>query len=513
MIVRASSLLSSESYDICIIGSGALGIALALALSRAGKRVIIVEAGGETITTESQSFYRCDTIGRAYHGATGGRFRVFGGSTERWGGQAMRFDEVDFERRGTVFPTTWPVRREELLPYYKQAENYMGVSDAQYDLFPNAFCEAAERFGIPSDLITQACEPFQLHYSVFTKEPRMREKYREELTTRENLIVALDCPAQMLTETPDGWISGVEIYTEEGPLAIRAESTILACGCIENTRFLLLQRDLYKLSCLPELPMLGRFFQDHPGAHLGEISFNKGTFLQDLFRLKDRDGVAYKARISWCENVRRKEERPAVSGTLLMIPRGSEYDDARHNGVSQLLMRAARPDLWLKAISSASRGSVFSPLHRTYLAVSAEDIRDNTSRISLSKLQTDAHGKPVAEIDWKVSPVVADSILSYLDAFECFLGNCSLGKLRRFSFATNRDDLLPRLQDNSHQIGATSMADSPSGGVVDRNLRVFGTKNLYVIGTSVLPTGSHANPTLTALAFGFRLSRHLTESR
>jgi Choline dehydrogenase and related flavoproteins len=389
----------------------------------------------------------------------------------------------------------------------------MGVSGAQYDLFPNDFRKAAERFRISSDLIARACEPFQLHYSVFTREPRMREKYREELSTRENLTVALECPAQKLIGTPEGWISGVEILTEEGPLTIRAENTILACGCIENTRFLMLQRDFYKLPCLPELPVLGQFLQDHPGAHLGEISFNKGVFLQDLFRLKDRNGIAYKARISWCESVRREGERPAVSGTLLMIPGGSEYDDARHNGLGQLLMKATRPDLWLKMISSASRGSIFSPLHRTYLAVSAEDVRDDTSRIRLSKHRTDAQGKPLAEIAWKVSPVVADSILSYLDAFERFLGICNLGKLRRFSFAKHRDDLLARLQDNSHQIGTTSMADSPSGGVVDRNLRVFGTKNLYITGTSVLPTGSHANPTLTALALGFRLSRHLTEGR
>jgi choline dehydrogenase-like flavoprotein len=45
---------------------------------------------------------------------------------------------------------------------------------------------------------------------------------------------------------------------------------------------------------------------------------------------------------------------------------------------------------------------------------------------------------------------------------------------------------------------------------VDRNLRVFGTDNLYVIGASIFPTTSNANTTFTALTFTTRLIDHLT---
>ena len=54
------------------------------------------------------------------------------------------------------------------------------------------------------------------------------------------------------------------------------------------------------------------------------------------------------------------------------------------------------------------------------------------------------------------------------------------------------------------------MADSEQSGVVDKNLRVFGTENLYVIGASVFPTSSNANTTFTALTFTTRLVDHLT---
>ena len=65
----------------------------------------------------------------------------------------------------------------------------------------------------------------------------------------------------------------------------------------------------------------------------------------------------------------------------------------------------------------------------------------------------------------------------------------------------------------NHHLGTTRMADDPSAGVVDRNCRVHGTENLYIAGSSVFPTGSHANPTFTIVALAHRLAEHLSSSR
>ena len=53
------------------------------------------------------------------------------------------------------------------------------------------------------------------------------------------------------------------------------------------------------------------------------------------------------------------------------------------------------------------------------------------------------------------------------------------------------------------------MAASAEEGVVDAQLKVFGTSNLYALGAATFPSGSFANPTLTALALAVRLSDHL----
>jgi choline dehydrogenase-like flavoprotein len=64
-----------------------------------------------------------------------------------------------------------------------------------------------------------------------------------------------------------------------------------------------------------------------------------------------------------------------------------------------------------------------------------------------------------------------------------------------------------------HHAGTTRMHRDPEGGVVDPDLRVHGTENLYVCGASAFPTSGALNPTLTALALTLRLADRLAPPR
>jgi choline dehydrogenase-like flavoprotein len=64
----------------------------------------------------------------------------------------------------------------------------------------------------------------------------------------------------------------------------------------------------------------------------------------------------------------------------------------------------------------------------------------------------------------------------------------------------------------AHHLGTTRMSDSPENGVVDSNCKVYGISNLYIAGSSVFPTGGHANPTLTLIALTLRLADHLKKN-
>jgi choline dehydrogenase-like flavoprotein len=75
--------------------------------------------------------------------------------------------------------------------------------------------------------------------------------------------------------------------------------------------------------------------------------------------------------------------------------------------------------------------------------------------------------------------------------------------------ATRDPALFGDLHDAFHHMGGARMAESASEGVVDRDLRVFGCPNLAVAGAATFPSGSFANPTLTALALALRLTERL----
>jgi choline dehydrogenase-like flavoprotein len=52
------------------------------------------------------------------------------------------------------------------------------------------------------------------------------------------------------------------------------------------------------------------------------------------------------------------------------------------------------------------------------------------------------------------------------------------------------------IMDMAHTMGTTRMSDNPQCGVVDRDCRVHNVDGLFIAGSSVFPTGRHANPTL-----------------
>lgn len=164
------AVATSITYDAVIVGSGVSGAILALQLSQAGKRVLILEAGpAEDITISGyeqllQRFYgaserdnqspfasnsnasmpRSPALRALAEGETdettyivqSGPFvsdsvytRVLGGTTMHWEAKTPRFLPEDFSMRESFsVGVDWPIRYDELEPWYRMAEREFGVS-------------------------------------------------------------------------------------------------------------------------------------------------------------------------------------------------------------------------------------------------------------------------------------------------------------------------------------------------------------------------------------------------
>ena len=99
MIIDAKNIESQArlATGVCIVGSGAAGITLALELGRRGLDVIVLTGGRERETSAERDLYK-GVVDPAYshEPLEENRRRVFGGTTVAWGGRCVPLDPIDF---------------------------------------------------------------------------------------------------------------------------------------------------------------------------------------------------------------------------------------------------------------------------------------------------------------------------------------------------------------------------------------------------------------------------------
>src|SRR5215216_899709 len=109
------------TVDYRVIGAGPAGITCALKLASARSRVLLIEAGGEEISAESQQIYEGNVTGDDYFPLDVTRLRFLGGASNHWSGWCRPLDRIDFEGKGPSRLGRWPIEKSDLDPFLVEA--------------------------------------------------------------------------------------------------------------------------------------------------------------------------------------------------------------------------------------------------------------------------------------------------------------------------------------------------------------------------------------------------------
>ena len=178
--LEAGALLEG---DLCVVGAGAAGIAIALRFADTGHRVLLLESGGLEFEDATQALYEGTSVGQAYYDLDVCRLRFFGGTTNHWEGRCRPLDPLDFEVRPGVPHSGWPISRASLDPHYARAQELCQLGP--YDYRPDFWLLPGEA-ALPFDPAKVTTGLWQ-----FSPPTRFGEVYLEPLTRAANLRVVL----------------------------------------------------------------------------------------------------------------------------------------------------------------------------------------------------------------------------------------------------------------------------------------------------------------------------------
>jgi choline dehydrogenase-like flavoprotein len=558
---------SKFEADLIIIGGGKAGLTLAREFIGSSTKVLILESGLEAESVPHMDLNRVESVEHpvgastlafreTFHGnnmATydgvrqpyGIRTRMLGGCPY-WGGKSASFDEIDFAKRDWISHSGWPISRAGLQPYIERAGEVLNLGPHSYgEELWSLIGPKVKRPSLDKSKLRSFFWQFARSRLQHTQIMNLADEFKHD--DAPNIRTLTNATAVNITVS-DGEASfrSVEISTLAGARSFaEGRICVLAAGGIENPRLLLLSNRQHAAGLGNQNDVVGRYLMDHPGTRIGFFKKEdlKAASYLGFYTIAHRRGwVMYMHGLTLSPELQAKEK--LLNAAIYVLPEVAPDDPIEAiKRLAKLKSSNYLSDIWAmtRSIGLLAKGIGLKIFYSKYfpdflqkrivnilmviaptfvvrefqskgvphkldcmaIHVMSEQEPNPESRIVLSD-QKDVLGLPKAKAIWKISDLDRQTILR-------------IGKLLREEFPKaglpmpimadwileDRPNDAP-LIDMAHMIGTTRMSQDPKYGVVDTRCQVHGIKGLFVVGASVFPTSSHANPTLMLLALTIR---------
>jgi len=505
-----------DEVDLAVVGAGAGGSVLIQRLARAGWRVVCLDAGPfwdpdtDWVSDERGAHTLYWTEPRQIGGAdpiplgSNNSGRGVGGSMVHYAGYTPRLHPSDFAtftRDGVG--ADWPIEYQDLKPYYEHLEEELPVAGERwpwgdphgYPHHPHPVSGNGEIFlrGARAAGVDARVGPVAIPNGRFGNRPHCI--YRG-FCLQGCKVNAKASP--LITHVPDALAHGAEIRADAMVTRIvvddlsgaatgvlyrragrehyqRARAVAVAGYSIETPRLLL-------LSATPRYPDgLGN---DHD--QVGRYLMVQGA-PQTAGRFDDEIRM-YKSPPPEVSSEQFYETDPTQS-----YRRGWSIQT-----VSPLPITWAEHVIAQGHWGASLREYMRDYVHWATLGALCEYLPQPNNRVTLAE-ETDRHGLPVAHFSY----TQCDNDRRLTQA-----ATTSMETILRAAGATD----VMTIDRYAHLVGGARLAARAADGVVDRDHRVFGVPNLYVVDGSTLPTQGAANPALTIMALAARAADRLIAS-
>ena len=328
------------------------------------------------------------------------------------------------------------------------------------------YYERLDHYGFPKfkDFHNQPTTPFRgLEAKTFIlMEPPLNFGERlSDILKADNVDVLLDSTVIKLNRR-DHYIESVSLVNREGDVKeVKAKKFIVCAGGLESTRLLLISHIGNK--------EVGKYLMNHPKGTFGLLELHKPTKNISCLRLRIREDL--------------QKQLGVLNSYILLEPQ-----------LPKTFLGRMLPKLGLSPVKQIRL--------RNFMEM--EPVPNNNMTLSN---ELDTYGNPLPIVDLNTTESDRRSMIELHKTFGTEVKRLNLGK-----FISNLESAQPWpiTIDASHHLGGTIMGTDSHKSVVDINLKVHDTDNLYICSGSLFPTSGSANPTYTVCALAVRLADHLS---